>query len=159
MLCSSSPHGGGYADVAADATGRGARAGGAAITVLVVDDDTEFLDYASTMIAGRVTVAATLLEAIWALERQRFDAVVCDLVFRDVDGRHLLDVVRERWPDTSRLLVTGFAGRLLDAAPPSTPIVLKPCDFDALNHALASATGRSQRADDEDGSGKQSRQE
>jgi CheY-like chemotaxis protein len=107
---------------------------------LVVDDDPEFLDYASSLLEADVTVAATPLEAIWALEHHCFDAVICDLVFRDVDGRHLLALVRERWPGTGCVLVTGFGGRLTDASP--TLVVLKPCDFDELNRALAVAAGR-----------------
>src|SRR5690349_13209979 len=64
--------------------------------VLVVDDDPAFLAYVRDGLASAVTVVArTPLEALWHLERDRFGAVMCDLVFGDVDGRHLLEVVRE----------------------------------------------------------------
>jgi DNA-binding NtrC family response regulator len=113
----------------------------AELRVLVVDDDPEFLAAVQDGLVGMTAVVAhTPLQALWLLERDRFCAVVCDLVFGDVDGRHVLDAVRDRWPATARILVTGFGARLAnadEASPAAQAVVLKPCDIGALNRLLA----------------------
>jgi CheY-like chemotaxis protein len=116
--------------------------------VLVVDDDPEFLGFVRDGLAGaQVVVAHTPVEALWLLEHQAFQAVVCDLVLRSVDGRHVLDVVRERWPSTARILVTGFGDQLDDDAPDeetlrsAQAIVYKPCDLEALGQLVAALPG------------------
>jgi len=111
--------------------------------VLVVDDDPAFLAYVKDGLASAVAVVArTPLEALWHLERDRFGVVMCDLVFGDVDGRHLLEVVRERWPVTARILVTGLGARLhgtiaSDFLPAAHAVILKPCDVAALGEVIA----------------------
>jgi len=111
--------------------------------VLVVDDDLEFLTYVRDGLVGaRAAIARTPLEALWLLERQSFRAVVCDLVFGDVDGRHLLEIVRERWPVTARILVTGFGSRVEGATasaflPAAQAVIVKPCDVAALDELIA----------------------
>ena len=111
--------------------------------VLVVDDDSEFLEYLRTGLNSAVpTVARTPLEAMWMLEHRTFRAVVCDLVLGNVDGRSLLDVVYERWPATARILITGFGARLEhctmgDLLPAVQAVLIKPCDVAALDELLA----------------------
>ena len=113
------------------------------LRVLVVDDDPDFLDYVQRGLTEvEAVVARTPLHALWLLEHVRFRAIVCDLCFGDVDGRHLLEVARERCPWVARVLVTGFGDRLRE--PPSAAIersvqavLTKPCDLSALSELLS----------------------
>jgi len=43
------------------------------------------------------------------LEEHRFDIVVTDLKMAEIDGLELLKFVRERWPDTRVIIISGFA--------------------------------------------------
>jgi CheY-like chemotaxis protein len=115
-----------------------------ALRLLVVDDDPEFLAYVREGLGSvEAVVAQTPLHALWLLEHAQFGVIVCDLVFGDVDGRHLLELVRERWPETARVLITGFGSRLGgddDGArelPIAQAIVHKPCDLSTLSAVLA----------------------
>jgi DNA-binding NtrC family response regulator len=114
---------------------------GGDVNVLVVDDDVEFLEYARDRLRGRVKTAATAVEAMWWLEREPIDVLLCDVVFRDVDGRDLVHVVKERWPELGCVLVTGFSEPLPRQVPEMTLIVFKPCDFNALNQLVADLAG------------------
>ena len=118
-----------------------------ALNVLMVDDDAQFLAYARDGLDGTVTLARTPLEAMWRLERERFDVVVCDLCLGSLDGTALLDEVRERWPTTSRVLVTGFGDKLVrdDLFPAAQAVIQKPCDLSALNALLDALPGRARR--------------
>lgn len=109
--------------------------------VLVVDDDPEFLAFVRDGLVGFDPVLAqTPLEAMWLLEHHEYHAVVCDLVFGEIDGCHLLELVRERWPASARVLVTGFAERLDRARtfPAAQAVVHKPCDLRGLDQLLTS---------------------
>lgn len=110
-----------------------------ALNVLMVDDDEQFLAYAREGLSGTVSLARTPLEAMWLLERERFDVVVCDLCLGSLDGTSLLDEIRERWPTTSRVLITGFGERLIreDLFPAAQAVLQKPCDMSALRELLA----------------------
>lgn len=112
------------------------------LRVLVVDDDPEFLDYVQHGLTDvQAIVARTPLHALWLLEHEHFCAVVCDLCFGDVDGRHLLDVARECCPEAARVLITGFGDRLRDGGdspcPSAQAVLTKPCDLAALADLLA----------------------
>ncbi|MCG6880628.1 MAG: response regulator, partial [Deltaproteobacteria bacterium] len=48
-------------------------------------------------------------EAIKAMERDPFCVVVSDQMMPEMDGTMFLAQVRERWPDTVRILMTGYA--------------------------------------------------
>jgi len=109
---------------------------------LLVDDDPEFLLEMKRRFAelGRdIAVAQTPIQAIWLLERQEVDAVVCDLRLGTADGRHLLEVVRERWPRVARVLITGFGDDVIQQQtwPAAQAVVFKPCDVERLAALLS----------------------
>jgi ActR/RegA family two-component response regulator len=110
--------------------------------LLLVDDDPDFLLEMKRRLEelGReIEVAQTPVQAIWLLERQPFEAVVCDLRLGDADGRHLLEVVRDRWPRVARVLITGFGDEILDGEtwPAAQAVVFKPCDAERLAALLS----------------------
>ena len=43
------------------------------------------------------------------LEEKRFDIVVTDLKMAEIDGLALLRLVREKWPETRVIIISGFA--------------------------------------------------
>ncbi|MCP4754440.1 MAG: sigma-54-dependent Fis family transcriptional regulator [Proteobacteria bacterium] len=59
---------------------------------------------------GHTTVAVENgNEALKELENADFDLILTDLRMPEVDGMQLLDIVRERCPETETLLITGYA--------------------------------------------------
>jgi len=112
------------------------------LRVLVVDDDPEFLAYVKEGLAPIDAVTArTPLDALWHLEHDDLRAILCDLCFGDVDGRHLLEVARDCRPELARVLVTGFGNRLdgpnEQVFPAAQAVLHKPCDLSALSALLA----------------------
>jgi len=105
---------------------------------LVVDDDAEFLaDVEDGLLDFEVTTATTPLAALWLLQRQPVDAILCDLVLGAHDGRHLLGIVQDEYPQIARILVTGYGQRVGDldqgnALSAAQAIVYKPCDVGVL---------------------------
>jgi len=62
-------------------------------------------------------VVTSGLRAIRELERGTFDLVVADLEMPGLSGADLLILVKERWPATRRILLTGHtSGALLERA-------------------------------------------
>jgi FixJ family two-component response regulator len=79
--------------------------------ILVVDDDQEILDVLSSQIrlGGYVVyAAASPREAMEALRRNRFAAVISDYQMPGMSGTDLLACVREIQPDATRILITGI---------------------------------------------------
>jgi DNA-binding NtrC family response regulator len=48
-------------------------------------------------------------EAKKRLEEHRFDIVVTDLKMADIDGMQLYRFIKEKWPDTRVIIISGFA--------------------------------------------------
>lgn len=113
--------------------------------VLLVDDDLEFLAVMKEQLETEceaVFIAQTPLAALWILERVPIDAVVCDLALGGIDGRYLLDQLRERFPHIARVLITGFGDRLPDDKTfwAAQSVLLKPCDASSLTSVLRELT-------------------
>jgi len=47
--------------------------------------------------------------ALARIEQQRFDVVITDLKMEGTDGMQFLTRIKEKWPDTGVILITGFA--------------------------------------------------
>lgn len=80
--------------------------------VLCVDDEPNILSALRRLFRGRpwdVSTATSGPEALALMSQQPFDVVVSDMRMPDMDGATLLQQVYERWPDTSRILLTGYA--------------------------------------------------
>jgi HD-like signal output (HDOD) protein len=77
-------------------------------------------------------------DAIATLEQQRIDLIVSDVRMPGMDGGQLLSVVKERWPTTVRIIVSGYsdpaqAVRLTSLA---HQYVAKPCDGRELENII-----------------------
>ena len=89
-----------------------APAPGAAWTVLCVDDEPSILSALKRVLRTedcQVLQAGSGAEALELLSQQCVDVVISDMRMPGMDGAQLLAQVHQRWPDTARILLTGYA--------------------------------------------------
>ena len=100
------------------AAGAGLAAGVAAVaapavwTVLCVDDEPNILSAIKRVFRGtgyRVLVADGGPQALDILAQETVHLVISDMRMPVMDGAQLLQQVREQWPATARILMTGYA--------------------------------------------------
>ena len=81
-------------------------------TVLCVDDEANILSALRRLLRSHgfnVIVADGGKAGLEVLESTAVDLVISDMRMPEMDGSQFLEKVRERWPETMRLLLTGFA--------------------------------------------------
>ncbi|MDD0810972.1 response regulator [Curvibacter sp. RS43] len=81
-------------------------------TVLCVDDEPSILSALRRVLRAegcRLLVAQGGAEALAVLATESVDVVVSDMRMPGMDGAQLLAQVREKWPGTARILLTGYA--------------------------------------------------
>jgi HD-like signal output (HDOD) protein/ActR/RegA family two-component response regulator len=111
--------------------------------ILFVDDERELLDGLRARLYKHrhdwnMTFAVSGDEAIAALEKQPFDLIVSDVRMPGMDGGQLLTEVKQRWPETIRIIVSGYsdpvqAVRLTSLA---HQYIAKPCDGQQLENII-----------------------
>jgi DNA-binding NtrC family response regulator len=82
-------------------------------TILCVDDEPGILAALRRVFRPygyRVLTATSGEGALEILEHESVGVVISDMNMPGMDGRSFLDLVRRRWPDTVRLLLTGQSG-------------------------------------------------
>ncbi|NNF97529.1 MAG: response regulator [Halobacteria archaeon] len=80
--------------------------------ILLVDDEADFLEALSERMRTRgmdVTTSASAQEALDAVEKGAFDAVVLDLMMPGIDGLEALRILKEKDPKLQVILLTGHA--------------------------------------------------
>ncbi|NNJ62382.1 MAG: HDOD domain-containing protein [Dactylosporangium sp.] len=77
-----------------------------------------------------MTFATHPSTALEMLATDPADVVVSDMRMPDMDGAGLLQEVRTRWPDTVRIILSGYAdeGAALRSVPVAHQFLAKPCD-------------------------------
>ncbi|NVM79235.1 response regulator RpfG family c-di-GMP phosphodiesterase [Duganella sp. SG902] len=83
-----------------------------AATVLCVDDEPNILSALRRLLrpAGyRVLLAESGAAGLEVLAREAVDLVISDMRMPEMNGAQFLAQVRQRWPDTMRLLLTGYS--------------------------------------------------
>ncbi|MDQ1830538.1 HD domain-containing phosphohydrolase [Massilia scottii] len=81
-------------------------------TVLCVDDEPNILSALRRLFRPegyRVLVAESGAAGLAILEQEKVDLVISDMRMPEMDGARFLEHVRQRWPDTVRLLLTGYS--------------------------------------------------
>jgi response regulator RpfG family c-di-GMP phosphodiesterase len=81
-------------------------------TILCVDDEPNILASLRRLFRRenyRVLVAGSAAAGWAVLEEEHVDIVISDMQMPEVNGTEFLERVRQRWPDTLRLLLTGHA--------------------------------------------------
>ncbi|WP_426992422.1 HD domain-containing phosphohydrolase [Methylomonas sp. CM2] len=84
----------------------------APINLLFVDDEANILKALRRLFRGgdyRVETAESGAEALEILAHQPIDLIISDMRMPQMDGAEFLTRVAERWPDTVRILLTGYA--------------------------------------------------
>lgn len=81
-------------------------------TILCVDDEPNILSSLRRLFRTQgfqVRVAESGLAGLALMESESIDLVISDMRMPEMDGAKFLEHVRTRWPDTVRLLLTGYA--------------------------------------------------
>ncbi len=122
--------------------------------VLVVEDDTDVRTIICAILieAGyNVYEACDGLEAVDALKKRRYDALLTDYQMPKMDGLELLDLAQAMWPElpvilaSSDFLLTGETGsNLLD---PAYAVLEKPFERSDLLSLIRSASDRLPKPD------------
>lgn len=112
--------------------------------ILFVDDETALLDglrgrLRSLRARWQMVFVESGSRAITELEQQPFDVVISDMRMPGMDGAALLKVVAERWPQTIRIVLSGYSedhqsARLLSVA---HQYLSKPCEADEIENVIA----------------------
>ena len=79
--------------------------------------------------------------ALARLEQQPYDAVISDMRMPGMDGADLLEKVKERSPDTIRIILSGQSSRtaVFRSIAPAHQFLAKPCDPQELGSRLSQA--------------------
>ncbi len=117
-------------------------------SVLVVDDEASVATTIKAILEldGHQVVAETKGEAaIRQLREREFDVVLTDLRLEDIDGLEVLREVQRRWPDTSAIMLTGYAS--LESAVAALrsgayDYLIKPSDVEELRATVGRAIER-----------------
>lgn len=84
----------------------------AAAQLLFVDDEPSILNALKRAFRGKgyaIRGATSGAEGLALLEQQPADLVLSDMRMPEMDGAQFLEQVFNRWPDTKRILLTGYA--------------------------------------------------
>jgi len=79
--------------------------------ILVVDDDEVVrLSYRRSLTGSSCNVETALngSEALQAMEQNRYDVVLLDLRMPGMDGMTVLKTIKEKWPDSEVVIITGY---------------------------------------------------
>lgn len=80
--------------------------------ILLVDDETDFLEVMSERMGARgmeVTTAESAQKALQEVEKGGFDAIVLDLMMPGMDGLETLKRIKEKRPALQVILLSGHA--------------------------------------------------
>ena len=113
--------------------------------LLIVDDERGLREAVAEQLADRgflVEQAENGEQALQRLAAFAFDILITDLRLPGIDGRHLLEMALERYPEIIAIVITGY-GTVKDAVDAikigASDFIAKPFQFDALLHVLNSA--------------------
>jgi len=111
--------------------------------ILFVDDESNILDGIRRMLYGKrncwdMQFAIGGEAALRACEESRFDVVVSDMRMPGMDGATLLGHIRDHYPSTARLILSGYAEvtLLTRAVAVAYRVLNKPCDGPELQGTI-----------------------
>ena len=84
----------------------------APFTLLCVDDEANILSALKRLFRTQgyhILTATSGKAGLELLEKEQGDLVICDMRMPEMNGAQFLEQVRARWPNTVRLLLTGYA--------------------------------------------------
>jgi HD-like signal output (HDOD) protein/CheY-like chemotaxis protein len=123
--------------------------------VLFVDDEPSILDGLRNVLRRQrhdwdMAFAVGAGAALDELERQPADVVVSDMCMPDMDGAALLERVRDLYPGTARIVLSGHAEReaIVRALPVAHQYLSKPFEADQLIAVITRTAGLHAHLDD-----------
>jgi CheY-like chemotaxis protein len=119
--------------------------------ILFVDDEPAILDairrsFRAHRARWQMEFAQTAAGALDLLAAEPVDVIVTDFRMPEMDGGQLLSVVRERWPRTARLILSGYSGlqdQLIESDL-ADEYLNKPCSSEDLAGAIERALSQMQ---------------
>jgi DNA-binding NtrC family response regulator len=116
--------------------------------ILIVDDEDIVRTCCSRALSPEgyeVRLAKNGLEGLKLASEERFDLVLTDLKMPDMDGIEVLRIIKEKWPETEVIIVTGY--QTVDTAVKAIKLgaydyIEKPFTPDALVSAVTEALSR-----------------
>lgn len=114
----------------------------AANEVLFVDDDQHFLSSINRSLIRKLPIlcVSSVSEALELLENRTFPVVVSDMKMPGMNGVDFLRVVKKKYPDSVRILFTGFADQATAVEAVNQGEIFrfltKPCDISILLQIL-----------------------
>ncbi|HWQ94021.1 MAG TPA: HD domain-containing phosphohydrolase [Gammaproteobacteria bacterium] len=81
-------------------------------TLLFVDDEANILSSLQRLfrpVGYRILTALSGAEGLAIMEKEAVDLIISDMRMPNMDGADFLEQVEKRWPDTLRILLTGYA--------------------------------------------------
>lgn len=116
------------------------------ISMLFVDDEMDILEGLENRFHPlrhfwKTRFANSGEEALRLLNEEPADVVVSDMRMPGMDGADLLSQVRQQWPSTIRIMLSGETGQdgLLKATAVAHQVLGKPCDIDQLKDKVSQA--------------------
>jgi CheY-like chemotaxis protein len=116
--------------------------------VLFVDDEPKVLEGLERVLfhlgdEWEMTFVESGREAVAELERGPFEAIVTDMRMPGMDGAELLQVVHRRWPETVRIVLSGYAEMesALRTIPVAHQFLSKPCRPEVIEDAVLRSRG------------------
>lgn len=114
--------------------------------LLFVDDDRMVLDGLRRALHGtreewEILFAGGGQEALEAMAKGGFDAVITDMRMPGMDGAELLECIKDRYPEVIRIVLSGQSAKdaMLRSIAPAHQYLAKPCDVGELRLRLQQA--------------------
>ncbi len=88
--------------------------------------------------------------ALAELEREPYDVIVSDMRMPQMDGAQLLTIVSERWPQTIRIVLSGYSeqAHIMRLVPVAHQYLTKPCEAEKLEQVIQRCTQLHEVLDD-----------
>lgn len=116
--------------------------------ILLIDDETEFLEIMSERMNNRgmdVTTVASPKEALKKVAEESYDAIIVDLMMPEMDGLETLKALKKINPDVQIIMLTGHATveKGIEAMKLGAMDLLeKPADLNSLSEKIHKAKAR-----------------
>ena len=111
--------------------------------VLFVDDEQPVLDGLRARLRSmrdkwETTFVDSGVRALELMQERAFDVIVSDMRMPEMDGARLLRTVSERWPQTVRIVLSGYSEfeQTVRLVPVAHQYLSKPCNLAALENII-----------------------
>jgi putative nucleotidyltransferase with HDIG domain len=116
------------------------------INILFVDDEPNILDGLQRMLRvmrheWQMSFANSGTEALNMLVEKKIDVIVSDMKMPGMDGAQLLQEVRNQYPQTVRIILSGYSEKdmIMKSVGTAHQYLAKPCDSEILKETVSRA--------------------